>query len=70
MKQQTANLMITLPKNIRDLLRTIAARENLKDPSRVTSAAAIAKEIIMENLDKGKCNNKEHTERRNSYEHD
>jgi hypothetical protein len=43
-------MMISLPKEYRDKLRTMAAEQNLRDPNQVTSAATIAKEIICEHL--------------------
>jgi hypothetical protein len=44
--------MLSVPKECRDKLREIAARQNLENPDRVTSAATIAREIICEHLDK------------------
>jgi hypothetical protein len=43
-------MMISLPKEYRDKLRTMAAEQNLNNPDQVTSAATIAKEIICEHL--------------------
>jgi hypothetical protein len=43
--------MLSIPKECRDRLREIAARENLKNPDHVTSASTIAREIICTYLD-------------------
>ena len=43
-------LMLSIPEEIRDRLRIMAAEKNLKNPSRVTSASTIAKEIVCEFL--------------------
>ena len=51
-KQEKVSLTISIKKQYRDQLRTIAAEHNLKDPDRVTSASTIAKEIICGYLDK------------------
>jgi hypothetical protein len=45
-------LNLLLPVNQRDRLRKMAAEQNLKNLKRVTSAAAIASEILCEHLDK------------------
>ncbi|MEW6009660.1 MAG: hypothetical protein AB1629_08525 [Candidatus Omnitrophota bacterium] len=44
--QSQVPLMLTVPKEVRDILRTLAAKQNLENPDRVTSAAQIGKEII------------------------
>ena len=44
------SLMISMPKKYRDRLRTMAAKHNLEDPSQVTSAAQIARDIICDFL--------------------
>ena len=49
-KNKLVPMMISLPKEYRDKLRTMAAEQNLKNPDQVTSAATIAKEIICERL--------------------
>jgi hypothetical protein len=51
-KEKSLPLMLSVPKECRDKLREIAARQNLENPDQVTSAATIAKEIICEHLDK------------------
>ena len=43
-------IMVYLPMEIRDDLRRMAAQINLDNPSKVTSAAQIAREIIMEHF--------------------
>ncbi len=48
---ESVPLMLTLPKKHRDLLRTMAAKKNLEDPARVTSASAIAAQIVLRYLD-------------------
>ena len=49
-KSKLVPMMISLPKEYRDKLRTMAAEQNLMNPDQVTSAATIAKEIICEHL--------------------
>ena len=49
-KKKQVPLMLSIPEEIRDRLRIMAAQENLKNPSRVTSASTIAKEIVCESL--------------------
>mgnify|MGYP001818163203 CR=1 FL=1 len=49
-KSKLVPMMISLPKEYRDKLRTMAAEKNFKNPDQVTSAATIAKEIICEHL--------------------
>jgi len=43
-------LMLSVPQEIRDLLRIMAAKENLKNPGQVTSAAQIGRKIICQYL--------------------
>ncbi len=45
------SLTISITKNYRDSLRTMAARQNLHDPDQLTSASTIAREIICEHID-------------------
>ena len=40
------SLTISITRSCRDQLRTMAAGRNLENPDRVTSASAIAREII------------------------
>ena len=49
-KSKLVPMMISLPKEYRDKLRMMAAKQNLMNPDQVTSAATIAKEIICEQL--------------------
>lgn len=49
-QEKQVPLMITVPVEIRDELRRIAAKRMLENPANVTSAAVIAKEIILEKL--------------------
>jgi hypothetical protein len=51
-KSKLVPMMISLPKEFRDKLRTMAAEQNFNNPDQVTSAATIAKEIICEHLSK------------------
>jgi hypothetical protein len=53
-KSKLVPMMISLPKEFRDKLRTMAAEQNFKNPDQVTSAATIAKEIICEHLSMGR----------------
>jgi len=50
-KQEKVSLTISIKKQYRDQLRTMAAEHNLKDPDSVTSASTIAKEIICRHLE-------------------
>lgn len=49
-KSKLVPMMISLPKEYRDKLRTMAAEQNFVNPDQVTSAATIAKKIICEHL--------------------
>ena len=49
-KSKLVPMMISLPKEYRDKLRTMAAEQNFKNPDQVTSGATIAKEIICDHL--------------------
>jgi hypothetical protein len=44
--------MISLPPEARDKLRILAAEQNLRNPNHVTSAATIAREMILEGIEK------------------
>jgi hypothetical protein len=48
---ETVPLMLTLPKKHRETLRKMAAQRNLDDPARVTSASAIAAQIVITYLE-------------------
>ena len=45
------SLTLSIPKAYRDNLRMMAARQNLHDPDKRTSASTIAREIICEYID-------------------
>ena len=49
--EEKVSLTISIKKEYRDRLRTMAAKQNLQDPDRITSASTIAREIICEKLD-------------------
>jgi hypothetical protein len=51
-KVDQAYLTLTIPKKYRDILRTMAARRNLDNPDRVTSASEISKNIIVQYLER------------------
>ncbi len=48
---ESVPLMLTLPRKHRDLLRTMAAKKNLENPDKVTSASAIAAQIVINHLE-------------------
>lgn len=45
------SITISISKEYRDQLRTMAARRNMHDPDQLTSASTIAREIICEHID-------------------
>ena len=45
-------MMISLPQEARDKLRILAAEQNMRNPTRVTAAASIARELILEGIEK------------------
>ena len=48
MKQKPQEqMMITIPKHIRDSVRIIAAKRNMENPDKVTSASEVVKEILI-----------------------
>jgi hypothetical protein len=49
--EEKVSLTISIKKEYRDRLRTMAAQQNLHDPDQLTSASTIAREIICEKLD-------------------
>ena len=51
-QKEKVQLNLLLPVNKRDRLRRMAAEQNLQNLKRVTSAAAIASEILCEHIDK------------------
>jgi hypothetical protein len=50
-KRQVA-LMLSVPSQCRDKLRTMAAERNLQNPQRVTSASSIARELLLEGIER------------------
>jgi hypothetical protein len=54
-QEEKVSLTISIPKNYRDRLRTMAAKQNLHDPDQLTSASTIAREIICEHIDGLEC---------------
>jgi len=51
MRNNQVPLMITMPKEYRDQLRKMAAKSNLDNLDKVTTASSLAKEIVCEYLD-------------------
>ena len=45
-------LMLSLPEEYRDKLRVMVAEMNLKNPSRIVTAASLGRKIIMDYLEK------------------
>jgi hypothetical protein len=45
------SLTISVDKEYRDRLRTMAAQQNLHDPNQLTSASTLAREIICDYID-------------------
>ena len=50
--EEKVSLTISISKEYRDRLRTMAAEQNLSDPDHLTSASTIAREIICDYVDK------------------
>jgi len=50
-KEEKVYITISIEKEYRDRLRTMAAEQNLQDPDLVTSASTLAREIICRFLD-------------------
>ena len=50
-KEKLVPMMISISREYRDLLRTMAAKKNWNNPDEVISAAQIAREIICEHLE-------------------
>ena len=48
--KRLVQLMISIPRELRNQLRVMAAQENLKTPEKVTSAAEVARGIIINYL--------------------
>jgi hypothetical protein len=49
--KEKVSITISIAKNYRDRLRTMAAQQNLHDPDQLTSASTLAREIICEHID-------------------
>jgi Mg2+ and Co2+ transporter CorA len=49
--QEKVSLTLSINKEYRDRLRTMAAQQNLNDPNQLTSASTLAREIICEYID-------------------
>jgi hypothetical protein len=49
--EEKVSLTISIKKEYRDRLRTMAAKQNFDNPNEVTSASTLAREIICEYLD-------------------
>jgi hypothetical protein len=45
-------LMLSVPKIVRDKLRTMAAERTLDNPDKLTTASSLAREIILKHLNK------------------
>ena len=52
MNNRQVPLMLSVPPECRDKLRKMAAMSNLYNPHRVTSAATIARELVLEGIER------------------
>jgi len=52
MKNRQVALMLSVPPGCRDKLRQMAARRNFHNPERVTSASIIARELVLEGIER------------------
>jgi hypothetical protein len=52
---EKVSITISIAKNYRDRLRTMAAQQNLHNIDQLTSASTIAREIICEYIDRIEC---------------
>ena len=52
MKNRQVALMLSVPPGCRDKLRQMAARRNFHNPERVTSASTIAREMVLEGIER------------------
>jgi hypothetical protein len=50
MLKENVSIFVTIPKKHRDLLRKMAAEKNLMNPDQVTTAASLARDIIVSHL--------------------
>jgi hypothetical protein len=44
--------MLSVPPDCRDKLRQMAARRNFRNPNQVTSASTIARELVLEGIER------------------
>jgi hypothetical protein len=51
MRKESFPIFVTLSKEHRDLLRKMAAEKNLMNPDQVTTAASLARDIIVFHLE-------------------
>ena len=49
-KQRMVQLLTSLPEEVRDRFRKMAAKINMENPDKVVTAAQIAREMILEHL--------------------
>lgn len=52
MTERQVPMMLSVPPDCRDKLRKMAAMSNLHNPHRVTSASTIARELVLEGIEK------------------
>ena len=52
MTNRQVPLMLSVPRECRDALRMMAAKRNLQNPAKVTAAASIARELILEGIER------------------
>ena len=52
MKNRQVALMLSVPPGCRDKLRQMAAERNSKDTQRVTSASTIARELLLDGIER------------------
>ena len=52
---EKVSLTLSINKEYRDRLRTMAAQQNLNDPDQLTSASTLAREIICDHINKLEC---------------
>ena len=60
---EKVSLTISITRACRDQLRTMAAGRNFENPNQVTSASAIAREIIYEHLNAAEAAVKQHQQK-------
>ena len=52
MSNRQVPLMLSVPQECRDALRMMAAKRNLQNPAKVTAAASIARELVLEGIER------------------